>query len=265
MIPRPTDPPYCDYENLSPKAAPLSRLFPSFGFYQRMTRIVLASAVMAKRGRFGDEEWYTASLKAREIFENCGCPVKIEGTRHLAGLEGPAVIIGNHMSTAETFLMAGFVLPFTPLTFVVKRSLVEYPVFKHIMISRDPVVVGRENPREDLRAVMDGGRQRLGRGVTITVFPQRTRKVTFDRSQFNTIGGKLARKAGVPVVPLALKTNAWSNGKWLKDYGPFLPSESMRFSFGEPLDSGIGDKVLHEKVVAFIEAHLREWGVPIAG
>ncbi len=265
MIPRPTEPPYCDYENPCPRAAPLSRLLPTFGFYQRMARLVLVSSAKAKRGRFDDEAFYCASLRTRKIFEKCGCPVKIEGTGNLAGLSGPMVLIGNHMSTAETFLLASLVLPFMPMTFVVKRSLVEYPVFKHIMLSRNPVIVGRENPREDLRAVLEGGQERLRQGTSLTVFPQRTRTVTFDRSQFNTIGVKLARKAAVPVVPLALKTNAWSNGKWFKDYGPFLPGEGMRFSFGEPLDSGTGDKVLHEKVVAFIEAHLREWGVPLAG
>jgi 1-acyl-sn-glycerol-3-phosphate acyltransferase len=167
------------------------------------------------------------------------------------------------MSTAETFLLANMILPFRRVTFVVKQSLVEYPIFKHIMRSRDPIVVGRVNPREDLKAVLGGGRERLEAGISIVIFPQRTRTVTFDREGFNTIGIKLAKRAGVPVIPLALKTNAWSNGKWLKDYGPFRPEEDVRFEFGEPITVTESDREAHEAVIEFITGRLTEWGVPV--
>jgi hypothetical protein len=49
--------------------------------------------------------------------------------------------------------------------------------------------------------MMDGGLARLKQGISIVVFPQTTRMVDFDASQFNSIGVKLAKKAGVPVVP----------------------------------------------------------------
>jgi 1-acyl-sn-glycerol-3-phosphate acyltransferase len=167
------------------------------------------------------------------------------------------------MSTAETFLLASMVLPWRPITFVVKQALIEYPVFKHIMRSRDPIVVGRENPREDLKAVLGGGQERLQSGISVVIFPQRTRTVTFDRSAFNTIGAKLASRAGVPIVPLALKTNAWSNGKRFKDLGPFLPHEEVRFAFGEPISPEVPSREAQAQVVAFIETHLKAWGVPV--
>lgn len=248
-----------------PRPGWFSRKLPSTTFYTRTAHIVLKSAWQAKRGRFGDAEWLRASERMLRILELGGCRIGIEGTENLGRVGGPFVMIGNHMSTAETFLLARMVLPYRRLTFVVKRSLVEYPIFKHIMRSRDPVVVGRENPRDDLRAVLEGGRERLERGISVTVFPQRTRSVAFDRGKFNTIGVKLAKKAGVPVIPLALKTNAWSNGKRWKDFGPFLPEEAVYFSFGAPLDIGMGDKAVHGAVVSFIEGKLREWGVPVVG
>lgn len=263
-LPCAAPPEYTNYDNGQPRVGPVSRTLPTASFYARTCHIVLKSALQAKRGRFGDEQWYHASERMLRIFELGGCRIRIEGTENLAAVNGPFVLIGNHMSTAETFLLARMVLPFGRLTFVVKRSLVEYPVFKHIMRSRDPVVVGRENPREDLRAVMQGGQERLRAGIRVTVFPQRTRTVEFNRALFNTIGVKLARKAGVPVIPLALKTNAWSNGKRMKDYGPFLPGEPVCFSFGKPLDSSAGDKETHQAVVDFIEERLQAWGVPVA-
>lgn len=265
MIPRFEGPAFADCDSVNPHPGPLARLFPSIAFYGRIAGTVLAASRVARKGRFGDEEWYAASRKVRETFEKSGVRVLIEGTRHLAECEGPAVIIGNHMGTAETFLLSGIILPFRRVTFVVKRSLVEYPVFKHIMRSRDPVVVGRVNPRDDLKAVLGDGRERLEQGISVIIFPQRTRTVMFDRESFNTIGVKLARRAGVPVIPLALKTNAWGNGKWLKDYGRFRPEEDVRFAFGEPLQVDGNERAVHDAVATFIENHLRGWGVPVKG
>jgi 1-acyl-sn-glycerol-3-phosphate acyltransferase len=263
MIPTLKGAPWADYASDQMRVGPFSRAFPSLAFYARVGWIVLQSSARARRRQFGYDEWYAASLIVRSAFEKGGALVRVEGTAHIAGLAGPAVIIGNHMSTAETFLLASMLLPFRPATFVVKQSLVEYPVFKHIMRSRDPIVVGRTNPREDLKAVMEGGQERLRNGISVVIFPQRTRKETFEQEGFNTIGVKLAKRAGVPVVPLALKTNAWSNGRLLKDFGPFKPAEEVRFAFGPPIEVGTRDREAHETVFSFIAERLEGWGVPV--
>ncbi|MEX0332493.1 MAG: lysophospholipid acyltransferase family protein [Puniceicoccaceae bacterium] len=260
-LPTFSEPHFADYTSPEVKPGPLSRLLPSALFYFRVSQAVFASAYKAKRGKFSDWAWYSASLKVRKAFEKTGAHVSVKGTANIANLDEPCVFIGNHMSTAETFLMASMVLPFRPVTFVVKEALVQYPVFKHIMLSRSPIVVGRVNPREDLKAVLQGGRERLEAGTSIVIFPQKTRTVEFDRESFNTIGVKLAKRAGVPVIPLALKTNAWSNGKLFKDYGPFLPHEAVHFAFGEPIRIEGSDREAHEAVIQFIESHLREWGI----
>jgi len=251
-----------DYQTVGDPSGWLAGRLPTLAFYARVVRIVLAAAHRARRGRYGDADWIASSLAVRAAFERVGGRVSITGTREFIGLQEPCVFIGNHMSTAETFLLASVIQPFRPITFVVKRSLVEYPVFKHVMRARDPVVVGRVNPREDLKAVLEGGQARLRAGCSLVIFPQRTRTVEFDREAFNTIGVKLARRAGVPVVPLALKTDAWSNGRWLKDFGPIRPVEILRIAFGTPLGLEAGERAVHEAVIAFIEAQLRSWGVP---
>ena len=258
-IPSLTEPPFADYESGEPKVGVFSRLFPSAGFYFRVGKAVFSASNKARKGLFDEKAWYDASLTVRDAFEKSGARIHVLGTEHIARLKEPCVIIGNHMSTAETFLMASMILPFRPVTFVIKQSLVEYPVFKHVMLSRDPIIVGRVNPREDLKAVLGGGREHLDSGTSIVIFPQRTRTVDFDRNAFNSIGVKLAKRAGVPIVPLALKTNAWSNGKWLKDYGRFQPHEDVHFEFGEPFNIEGSDKDAHERVIEFIEGRLKQW------
>jgi 1-acyl-sn-glycerol-3-phosphate acyltransferase len=223
----------------------LSRLCPwtRAAFYLPVFGVVLRASLQATRGRLDDRNWVAASDGIVRAMEGVGMRLTIEGMNVLRAFEGPAVFVANHMSTLETFVLPGIIQPVKPVTFVVKDSLLRYPIFGPIMRSRDPVAVGRRNPRKDLVAVLEGGRERLARGISIVVFPQTTRAPRFEPSRFNTIGVKLAARAGVPAVPLALKTDA-------------LP---VHFRFGAPIaPEGKGNQA-HETVVRFIRQAMEEW------
>ena len=188
-----------------------------------------------------------------------GVSLEITGLNHLEGLDTACVFIGNHMSVLETFALPGTIRPYMPVTFIVKTSLLTYPVFGHVMRSRDPIAVGRTNPREDLRAVLEGGKERLARGISLIVFPQTTRSPAFDPAEFNTLGVKLAQRAGVPVVPMALLTDAWGTGKRFKDFGKIDPSRAVHLAFGEPMRIEGRGSDEHEAIVSFIQGKLKEW------
>jgi 1-acyl-sn-glycerol-3-phosphate acyltransferase len=238
----------------------IARALPSAVFYYHAARIVLAGSRKAKRGLYRTPEWRGSSFDTIRALEQVGCDIEITGMGGFQHVDGPCVFIGNHMSTLETFVLPVVIATTKEATFVVKQSLIDYPVFRYIMRSRNPIVVGRTNAREDLRAVLEGGAERLKAGWSIIIFPQTTRTPNFDPEQFNSIGIKLAKKAGVPVVPIALKTDAWGNGKLLKDFGKIDPAKKVRFAFGEPMAiAGRGDEE-HEKIVAFILGKLKEWG-----
>jgi len=238
----------------------LGRIAPVLAFYPRVFRVIYQAGAKAKRGRYDDAEWQQSSLTTVRALEAAGVRFEISGLEHVAAVEGPCVLIGNHMSTLETFVLPVILLPFKKVTFVVKQSLMDYPVFGHVMRSRDPIAVGRRNPREDLKAVLEGGAERLGQGISLVIFPQTTRVPEFDPKEFNTIGVKLAKRADVPVIPFALKTDAWGNGKLVKDFGRIDPSKTAHFAFGAPLrvqDRGTDE---HEEIVKFITLKLTAWG-----
>lgn len=216
---------------------------------------------LARQGRYDHVAWARSSQEVTDYLEAVGCRLHVEGLDHLDTFDRPAVFIGNHMSSLETFVLPGMLVPHCgDVTFVVKRSLVEYPFFKHVMRSRNPVVVERVNPREDLKAVMEQGAERLASGCSIVIFPQHTRALAFEPEQFNSIGIKLAARTGAPVIPVALQTSAWSPGKVIKDFGPIIPSRPVRFAFGTPLMvTGKGNEE-HQQVIRFIQAQLEKWG-----
>jgi 1-acyl-sn-glycerol-3-phosphate acyltransferase len=250
---------YGSYQTGPVRVSFMARILTSLAFYVRLMFIVIRGSSRAKSGRYGTPEWCENSFATLRALEAVGVKFDITGTTFFREVEGPCVFIANHMSTLETFILPTIIAPFKDVTFVVKQSLVDYPIFKHIMRARNPITVGRTNPREDLKAVLDGGTERLKAGISIIIFPQTTRTPVFDPEQFNTIGIKLAKRAGVPVVPIALRTNAWGNGTFLKDYGRIDPSKTVHFAFGKPLtikDRGIEE---HQEIIEFISGKLKVW------
>jgi 1-acyl-sn-glycerol-3-phosphate acyltransferase len=163
------------------------------------------------------------------------------------------------MSTLETMVLPSIIGPHKELTFVVKESLVKHPLFGDVMRSRNPVVVGRTDPRKDLEAVMNEGSAILKSGTSIVIFPQSTRSVEFKPEEFNSLGVKLAKKAGVVVVPIALKTDFWGNGKLIKELGPLDHNKHIHFRFGEPMTITGNGKEENQKIIDFIKGSLEEW------
>jgi 1-acyl-sn-glycerol-3-phosphate acyltransferase len=127
------------------------------------------------------------------------------------------------------------------------------------MLSRDPIVVGRSDPRKDLEAVMNGGAELLAKGISIVIFPQSTRSLEFKPEEFNSIGVKLAKKAGVPVVPVAIKTDFWGNGKLIKELGPIDSNKTIHIKFGEPFSVTGNGKEENSRIISFIQSSLSEW------
>jgi 1-acyl-sn-glycerol-3-phosphate acyltransferase len=251
------------YRTAARKHTLFARAFPGLRFYSLAGPIVWRAGRLALRGAYGDAAWSRSSFGILRALETVGVRLEIAGVDHFRTLPGPCVFIGNHMSTLETFVLPTVIRHAKRVTYVVKRELTSYPVFGPVMRSRDPVVVGRSNPRDDLRAVLEGGTERLRAGISIVVFPQTTRTPVFDAEAFNTIGIKLARKAQVPVVPLALKTDAWGNGRIVKDIGRIDPGKTVHIEFGGPMEVQGTGAAEHQRVIDFIRERLRAWGATV--
>lgn len=206
-----------------------------------------------------DAAWNYGSIWFGEVFEGIGGQIELAGMENFSGLNEPCIFIANHMSTLETFLLPGVIRPYLPVTFIVKKSLTTMPFFGSIMRSRNPVVVERVNPRADLATVLEEGAKRLQAGISVIVFPQSTRCLNFEPAKFNSIGIKLARKTNAPVVPLALKTDAWGQGKKIKELGKVRPDLPARFKFAPVMRiTGTGKKE-HEQICDFIGETVTAW------
>ena len=247
------------YRSPAHQPSRFARTFPGLAFYRAFLGVVFRASRKAKRHRYDDSLWFQSSLECFRLLEGVGVRFEVSGIANMKRVRWPCVIIANHMSALETVVLPTMIMPYGRVTFIVKQSLLEYPVFRHVMRSRDPIAVSRTNPRADLKAVLEGGMERLAKGISIIVFPQTTRTHTLDPAQFSSIGVKLAQKAGVPVVPLALRTDAWGNGKRLKDFGRVDPALPVHFAFGEPIEVQTRRSEEHQQVIRFISGKLEEW------
>lgn len=248
-------------------------VLPSVGFYTQAAVHLSLAAARSVRGRLGNPELVAGSHALRRALERVGVRFEVTGAETLDPAGGPFVFVANHMSALETQILPSILHAAAPCTFVVKPSLLRLPVFGPVLRAFDPIVVTRADPRDDLRRVVDGGTARLRNGVSVIVFPQGHRSPEFRRRDFNSIGMRLARAAGVPMIPIALETATWAQGRLISEVGWIEPALPVRFAIGPPVPVDGNGVEAHRRVVDYVEAHLEEWArkdgagwrAPVAG
>jgi len=250
----------------TPADAPQSRLFrlmlcSRWYFYAVNFGVFCRSGRLGQQGKLdGDAQIRMSSINFR-LTESCGSPVHVRGREHLRALNGrPVVLMGNHMSLLETGLFHAVAREYVDFAFVVKDSLMRVPYFKDILSAIGNIPVERKNPRDDLKTVLTEGKRLLTSGKSLIVFPQSTRSPFLDPEKFNSLGVKIAKSAGVPVVPFALKTDFLTQGRGpFRDLGPVHPGRHTWFEFGPAMEiTGNGQEQL-QWTIDFIQSRLKRW------
>lgn len=229
-------------------------------YYARLMDLIYGSSKIAEKGHYDRDRWIFDSSRVFGFVEGVGGKIHVSGLRRIAEHPGPLVFISNHMSMLDTFLLPALILPFHRVTYVIKESLLRYPVFGAIMRAVRPIALTRKNPRQDLKVVLEEGQRLLRHGCSVIIFPQSTRSVRFDSGAFNSLGVKLAKKAGVFAVPTALKTDFQQNGHAIKEMGRIVPANHVHIKFGRPLPVTGNGSTVHRQTIQFIEENLAQWG-----
>ncbi len=233
-----------------------------FYFFSRTIGVFYGVGRSAHKGELNRERQIYHSNKNIDTLERCGARIHIRHLEKLDPAQGPYVIIGNHMSAVETTVLNAIIGPRLDFTFIFKRSLLKLPYMGAALKTLDAIPVDRVNPRDDFKAILTDGARKLEAGRSILVFPQSTRSVKFVPEEFNTIGVKLARAAGVKVLPMALKTDFLACGKLINDFGPIRPNRHIHFEFADPIEVTGNGREAHQQIIEFITGRLAEWNTP---
>ena len=159
----------------------------------------------------------------------CNIHIVVSGENNVP--HGPCLVLSNHQSTWETFYLQWY---FQPASVILKRGLLWIPLFGWALALMQPIAIKRSRPAKAIRFVLQQGAQRLAAGNRVVIYPEGTRVSTEQLGEFKTSGAALAKKAGVPIVPVAHNAgHHWPRDSWIKrpgtiymHIGPLIDSSS---------------------------------------
>lgn len=188
-------------------------------------------------------------------------PVMMWVIRHVLGIRyrvigrenlpsTPAVVLAKHQSAWETIALQQ-ILP--PLCYVLKRELLRVPFFGWGLASIPGIAIDRAAGKDAMSQVVEQGRARLKEGLWVVVFPEGTRVAPGSSRRYKPGGAILAKRAGVPVVPIAHNAGEfWRRNAFIKRPGEVVVSIG-------PVIAVKGEKAetVNERAEAWIEAEMR--------
>ena len=196
---------------------------------------LIVMALMAVFSLLGPRDWTMAWVRSwfrvvmwglRRIM---GIAVEFRGLQHLP--KGPALVVGKHQSTLDT--IAPFLLMGYP-GYVLKKELLNIPVYGQLLARSDMIAVDREAHARALKQMVADSRRILGQGRAIVIFPEGTRQEPGAPSDYKPGVAALYRELGLPCIPIA--TN--SGQHWPAHGLKFNPG-TVVFEFLEPIPAGL--------------------------
>ena len=155
----------------------------------------------------GERVWARGLLKA------WGVEVTAEHLERLPR-QGPYILMANHQSHADVPILFAS-LPVIP-GFLAKKELARIPFLSMALRNGGHVLIDRAD-RGSAREALKVAAREIQAGKTIAIFPEGTRGGSDALGEFKKGGFLIAKKAGVPVVPVGIVGSraVWHRDAWL--------------------------------------------------
>jgi 1-acyl-sn-glycerol-3-phosphate acyltransferase len=191
---------------------------------------------------------------SRWVTSFAGVKIVVENRANLLP-DQPYVFMANHASSLD--IWAVFVAIPRHIRLIAKKQLARIPLLGWVMSAGRFIFIDRQNAVAARRSIEAAG-QRIRNGDSVLIFPEGTRTRDGSLGPFKKGGFHLAIKAGVPIVPVALRgTRAlMPRGSYL------LRSGTITVILGDPIPTqGLNDEdrtSLLERVRSVVENMLRD-------
>jgi len=192
--------------------------------------------------------WAKNNLWANKFF--VGQVVVTEGKENIPDRASVALI--KHTTALETYWQIA-ALP--AQTWVLKRELLLIPLFGWgVGLVMRPIAIDRNAGGSAVKQVIEQGRDRIERGLWMTIFPEGTRVPPGETKRYGVSGAAVAIDTGCPVVPVAHNAGDFWPKRGLRKY-PGL----IRFCIGPAIDpAGKSPKEINALAQDWIENKMRE-------
>lgn len=173
--------------------------------------------------------WFLAQLERLTLYR----------CRYLGALppDGPSVLVANHPTLLD---VTAIISRMPHVCCVVKRSLIGSPLVGRLLRACGHVAAG-DGSLMGGAAVLDALSARLAEGFPVLVFPEGTRSPLGGLHRFRRGAFEVARRAGVPLVPLFLRCDPPALGKGVPVWQHPRRCPTLRVQIDPALDPGAAD------------------------
>ncbi|MRG87440.1 lysophospholipid acyltransferase family protein [Salinibacillus xinjiangensis] len=184
---------------------------------QSLTPEQLDEIIFKVPRKFGQKTlWYT------------GSKVDVVGNQNFP--QGPVLIVANHQGNVDIPLLLGVLDK--PFGFISKIEVKKIPIVRTWMKQMHCVFLDRNDKRQSVKAFRQGI-DVLKSGHSLTIFPEGTRSQQDVPNTFKAGSFRLAKKAGVPVVPVAIH----GTYKVMEANRGFIKPSHIKLTICEPISA----------------------------
>lgn len=157
----------------------------------------------------------------------CGVKVDADGQENIP--EGAVLFVGNHQSYLD--ILTTYVSIKGGCGYVSKIEMDKVPVFNLWMRGINCLFLDRDNIREGIKTIKKGTEE-LKKGYSMFIFPEGTRNQDEEMLEFKAGSTKMAEKASVPILPVAISGTAdvFENNSFFR-----VKPGKVRITYGKPI------------------------------
>ena len=186
---------------------------------------------------------------SRGILKIVGADLHIEGQENLLN-QGTCVYMGSHKSSLDIPIM--IMLINEPVVFIGKAELMKVPFIGTWIAAVGGLPMERENIRQSLQVILEAIGE-LESGYSVGIFPEGTRAKGREMGDFKAGSFKLATKANVPIIPIAMQDTF----KLFEEKGRIRPAK-IHVKIGEAIDIPNLTKEKKQSIVKDTESYMKE-------
>jgi 1-acyl-sn-glycerol-3-phosphate acyltransferase len=162
----------------------------------------LVSLIISLFESSGRRQIAVARAWARFLLWGSGVKVKANGLDKIAP-DGSYVFVSNHLSYMDTpVVLANIPVQFR---FLAKSGLFKIPLMGTHLARAGHIPVPRDDARAAVKTMNQAAQVMRERGISLLIFPEGGRSHTGELAAFKEGAAYIAIRAGVPLVPIALK------------------------------------------------------------
>lgn len=201
----------------------------------------LISLIASPFDRKGDFMIKTARVWGRSLLAIAGVKVTVEGIEKLTPGK-PYVFASNHLSYMDTPVILTHIR--ADFRFMAKRGLFQIPLLGTHLGQAGHIPVPREDPRAAVRTMSLAAETIRSKNISILIFPEGGRSNDGKLHPFKDGAAYIAIKAGVPLVPIAIK----GTREVLPMHSSTFHRGKVTIMVGDPIcTTGLDRKTLTEK------------------